>query len=88
MDRSLIDDASAGGSCRRQASDVELRSAQAPSQTEDMNTFILFCKNRPDFKAIVQYNDFDVLLQGGLPLQSRDAFEAEAAGLAQAMSAG
>ena len=64
---------------------MERRSAQALSKIGDMNTFILFCKNQSDFKAITEYDDLDVLLQVGLLLDNLDAFEQETAGLAEVM---
>ena len=85
MHKSLIDDTKADDRWRRQASDVERRSAPALSKIEDMNTFILFYKNQSDFKAITEYEDLDVPLQVGLLLESLDAFEAETAGRAEAM---
>ena len=85
MHKSLIDDTKADDRWRRQASDVERRSAPALSKIGDMNTFILFYKNQSDFKAITEYDDLDVPLQVGLLLESLDAFEAETAGLAEAM---
>ena len=85
MHRSLVDDTKAYDRWRRQASDVERRSAQALSKIEDLNTFILFDKNQSAFKAITEYDDLDVPLQVGLLLESLDAFEPETAGLAEAM---
>ena len=85
MHTSLIDDTKAYDRWHSQATDVEMRSAEALSKIEDMNTFILFYKNQSDFKAITQYDDLDVPLQVGLLLESLDAFEAETAGLAEAM---
>ena len=85
MHKSLIDDTEAYISWHSQATDVEMRSAEALSKIEDMNTFILFYKNQSDFKAITEYDDLDVPLQVGLLLQSLDAFEVETAGLAEAM---
>ena len=38
-----------------------------------------------EFEAITEYDDLDVPLQAGLLLESLDAFEAEIAGLAEAM---
>ena len=64
---------------------MERRSAQALSKIEDMNTFILFDKNQSEFEAITEYVDLDVPLQVGLLLESLEAFEAETAGLAEAM---
>ena len=85
MRLSLVNDTNAYDQWRRQASDVEMRSAEALSKIEDMNTFILFYKNQSDFKAITEYDDLDVPLQVGLLLESLYAFEAETAGLAEAM---
>ena len=85
MHRSLIDDTKADDRWRRQASDVERRSAPALSKIGDMNTFILFYKNQSEFEAITEYDDLDVSLQVGLLLESLDAFEAETAGRAEAM---
>ena len=85
MHKSLIDDTKADDRWRRQASDVERRSAPALSKIGDMNTFILFYKNQSDFKAITEYDDLDVPLQVGLLLDNLDAFEQETAGLAEAM---
>ena len=85
MHRSLVDDTKADDRWRQQASDVEMRSAQALSKIGDMNTFILFYKNQSDFKAITEYDDLDVPLQVGLLLESLDAFEQETAGRAEAM---
>ena len=82
---SLVNDTNAYDQWRQQASDVEMRSAEALSKIEDMNTFILFYKNQSDFKAITEYDDLDVPLQVGLLLESLYAFEAETAGLAEAM---
>ena len=82
---SLIDDTKADDRWRRQASDVEMRSAQALSKIGDLNTFILFYKNQSDCKAITEYDDLDVSLQVGVLLESLDAFEAETAGRAEAM---
>ena len=62
-----------------------MRSAPALSKIEDMNTFILFYKNQSEFEAITEYDDLDVSLQVGLLLESLEAFEAETAGLAEAM---
>ena len=44
MHRSLVDDTKSDDRWRRQASDVERRSAPALSKIEDMNTFILFTR--------------------------------------------
>ena len=85
MHRSLIDDTKSDDRWRRQASDVERRSAPALSKIEDMNTFILFYKNQSAFKAITEYDDLDVPLQVGLLLESLDAFEQETDGRAEAM---
>ena len=85
MTQSLLSDTRAYDRRRRKATDVEMRSAEALSKIEDMNTFILFYKNQSDFRAITQYDDLDVLLQVGLLLESLDAFETETAGLAKAM---
>ena len=85
MRLSLANDTNAYDQWRRQASDVEMRSAEALSKIEDMNTFILFYKNQSDFKAITKYDDLDVPLQVGLLLESLYAFEEETAGLAEAM---
>ena len=85
MHRSLVDDTKAYDRWRRQASDVERRSAPALSKIEDMNTFILFYKNQSAFKAITEYDDLDVPLQVGLLLESLDAFEPETDGRAEAM---
>ena len=82
---SMIDDTKAYDRWHSQATDVEMRSAQALSKIEDMNTFIIFYKNQSDFKAITEYDDLDVPLQVGLLLESLDAFETETAGLAEAM---
>ena len=82
---SMIDDTKAYDRWHSQATDVEMRSAEALSKIEDMNTFILFYKNQSDFKAIIEYDDLDVPLQVGLLLESLDAFEEETAGLAEAM---
>ena len=59
MHRSLVDDTKAYDRWRQQASDVEMRSAQALSKIEDMNTFILFYKNQSDCKAITEYDDLE-----------------------------
>ena len=56
MHRSLIDDTKSDDRWRRQASDVERRSAPALSKIEDMNTFILFYKNQSEFEAITEYD--------------------------------
>ena len=85
MHLSPIDDTKAYDRWRRQASDVEMRSAPALSKIEDLNTFILFDKNQSEFEAITEYVDLDVPLQVGLLLESLDAFETETAGLAEAM---
>ena len=85
MEASLMDDIRTFTNWHLKASEVEHRSIEALSKIEDMNTFIVFYKNQADFKAITQYDDLDVPLQVGLLLQSLDAFEAETAGLAQAM---
>ena len=85
MHRSLVDDTKADDRWRRQASDVERRSAPALSKIGDLNTFILFDKNQSAFKAITEYDDLDVPLQVGLLLESLDAFEPETDGLAEAM---
>ena len=85
MHRSLVDDTKAYDRWRRQASDVEMRSAPTLSKIEDLNTFILFDKNQSEFEAITEYDDLDVPLQAGLLLESLDAFEAEIAGRAEAM---
>ena len=85
MHESLIDDTKAYSRWHTQATGVEMRSAEALSKIEDMNTFILFYKNQSDFKAIIEYDDLDVPLQVGLLLESLDAFEEETAGLAEAM---
>ena len=82
---SMIDDTKAYDRWHSQATDVEMRSAQALSKIEDLNTFIIFYKNQSDFKAITEYDDLDVPLQVGLLLESLDAFETETAGLAEAM---
>ncbi len=44
---STIDDTKVYDRWRRQASDVEMRSAPALSKIEDLNTFILFDKTSP-----------------------------------------
>ena len=85
MEASLMDDIRTFTQWHLKASEVELRSIEALSKIEDMNTFIVFYKNQADFKAITQYDDLDVPLQVGLLLQSLDAFESETAGLAEAM---
>ena len=85
MHRSLVDDTKSDDRWRRQASDVERRSAPALSKIEDLNTFILFDKNQSAFKAITEYDDLDVPLQVGLLLESLDAFEPETDGRAEAM---
>lgn len=87
MTESLLSDTKAYDRWHQQATEVEIRSAQALSKIEDMNTFILFYKNQSDFKAITQYDDLDVPLQVGLLLESLNAFETETAGLARAMRA-
>ena len=81
----MVDDTRAYDRWHRQATEVELCSAEALSKIEDMNTFIVFYKNQSDFKALTQYDDLDVPLQVGLLLESLDAFEVETAGLADAM---
>ena len=85
MTQSLLSDTQACDRWHQKATDVEMRSAEALSKIEDMNTFILFYKNRSDFKAITQYDDLDVPLQVGLLLESSNAFETETAGPARAM---
>ena len=84
MHRSLVDDTKVYDR-RRQASDMERRSAPALSKIEDLNTFIPFDKNQSEFEAITEYDDLDVPLQVGLLLESLEAFEAEIAGRAEAM---
>ena len=86
MEESLREDTVAYRRWHQKAQDVELRSAEALSKIEDMNHFIVFYKNQSDFRAITDYDDFDVPLQVGLLLESLDAFEAETTGLAEAMS--
>ena len=85
VEASLMDDIRTFTQWHLKASEVELRSIEALSKIEDMNTFIVFYKNQADFKAITQYDDLDVPLQVGLLLQSLDALESETAGLAEAM---
>ena len=85
MTQSLLSDTRACDRWHQKATDVEMRSAEALWKIEDMNTFILFYKNRSDFKAITQYDDLDVPLQVGLLLESSNAFETETAGLTKAM---
>ena len=85
MTQSLLSDTQACDRWHQKATDVEMRSAEALSKIEDMNTFILFYQNRSDFKAITQYDDLDVPLQVGLLLESSNAFETETAGPARAM---
>ena len=82
---SMIDDTKSDDRWHSQATDVEIRSAQALSKIGDMNTFILFDKNQSAFKAITEYDDLDVPLQVGLLLESLDAFEPETDGRAEAM---
>ena len=86
MTQSLISDTRAYERWHQKATDVEIRSGEALSKIEDMNTFIVFYKNQSDFKAITQYDDLDVPLQVGLLLESLDAFETETTGLAKSMS--
>ena len=71
----------------QKAQGVELRSAEALSKIEDMNTFIVFYQNQPDYRAITEYDDLDVPLQVGLLLESLYASGAETTGLAEVMSA-
>ena len=71
----------------QKAQGVELRSAEALSKIEDMNTFIVFYQNQPDYRAITEYDDRDVPLQVGLLLESLYASGAETTGLAEVMSA-
>ena len=85
MKMSMVDDNHAYDRWYKQAINVEMRSAEALSKIEDMNTFIIFYKNQSDFKALTEYDDLDVPLQVGLLLLSLDAFEMETAGLAEAM---
>ena len=69
---------------RRKVLDVELRSAEARSKTEEMKTFIASCRNQSDLRAITECDGHDVPRQVGRLPESPDAFEQETTGLAGA----